>query len=150
MWSVRISLGTLVIMTEISYDFPQSLQANAGILSHSVTTSFQILSNLFLESRPAFRRYVVWLRPELEADCSPPSRAEAKNGGSIPPFIRLLGVVLNYLSTETALLYLTPIVIVISCSVRNCNRQKLFLVEHISAPLMIQTYRIMSDLRFSR
>jgi hypothetical protein len=43
-------------------------------------------------------------RPGRETDHSPPSSAEVKNGGAIPPLpLRLHGVVLNFLNSETAL-----------------------------------------------
>jgi hypothetical protein len=43
-------------------------------------------------------------RPGREADHSPPSSAEVKNGGAIPPLpMRVHGRVLNHLSTGTTL-----------------------------------------------
>jgi hypothetical protein len=43
-------------------------------------------------------------RPGRQADHSPPSSAEVKNGGAIPPLPPCLhGIVLNYLTTGTTL-----------------------------------------------
>jgi hypothetical protein len=48
-------------------------------------------------------------RQERETDHSPPSCAEIKNGGAISPCHH--GIVLNELSTETALPYLTTLLV---------------------------------------
>jgi hypothetical protein len=51
-------------------------------------------------------------RPGPEADHSPPSRPEVKNGESIPPSLRIFfhGIMLNQLSAGTTLPYLTTLI----------------------------------------
>jgi hypothetical protein len=53
--------------------------------------------------------------PGRETDLSPPSNADVKNGGAIPPYtIYLHGVVLNYLRTGIALSFALFFIIIIN------------------------------------
>jgi hypothetical protein len=73
--------------------------------------------HLWLNTRLIFRRYLLQISARMsailvkrqgrEADRSPPSGAEVKKGGAIPPHpICLHGIVFNKLRTGTALPYI--------------------------------------------